>query len=129
MTGGTLCGSTFALVGSGTERSLAVLRLNRAFLWGNGLSIEHGLSTPNMSVASSDRAIVGAATETVVLADHTKLGVDTMCRTVPTDHITHLVTDWQADRSIVQAFREHGVEVHIAEPQHSRPSDQSGTPS
>lgn len=129
VTGGTLRGSTFALVGSGTERSLAGLRLNRAFLSGNGLSIEHGLSTPNMSVASSDRAIVGAATETVVLADHTKLGVDTMCRTVPTDHITHLVTDWQADRSIVRAFREHGVEVHIAEPQHSRQSDQSGNSS
>lgn len=115
VTGGTLRGSTFALVGSGTERSLAGLRLNRAFLSGNGLSIDHGLSTPNMLVASSDRAIVGAATETVVLADHTKLGTDTMCQTVPSDQIAHLVTDWQADRAIVRAFRERGTEVHVAE--------------
>lgn len=117
VTGGTLRGSTFALVGSGTEHSLAGLRLHRAFLSGNGLSVDHGLSTPNVLVASSDRAIVRSATEAVVLADHTKLGVDTMCRTLPTDQITHLVTDWRADRGSVRAFRERGVTVHVAEEQ------------
>ncbi|UIJ35804.1 DeoR/GlpR family DNA-binding transcription regulator [Allobranchiibius sp. GilTou73] len=114
VTGGTLRGSTFALVGAETERSLADLRLHRAFLSGNGLSVDHGLSTPNVQVASSDRAIVSAASEAVVLADHTKLGVDTMCRTLDTDRITHLVTDWRADRAVVAAFRERGVVVHVA---------------
>ena len=114
VTGGTLRGSTFALVGAQTERSLADLRLHRAFLSGNGLSVDHGLSTPNVQVASSDRAIVRAASEAVVLADHTKLGVDTMCRTLDTDRITHLVTDWRADRADVAAFRERGVVVHVA---------------
>lgn len=123
VTGGTLRGATFALVGPDTERSLAGLRLNRAFLSGNGLSVDHGLSTPNMMVASSDRAIAHAATRTVVLADHTKLGLDTMCRTVPTDQIAHLVTDWQADDETVQAFRDRGVEVHIARAPHHNDGD------
>lgn len=122
LTGGTLRGSTFALVGAATERSLADLRLHRAFISGNGLSVEHGLSTPNMQVASSDTAIVRAASETVVLADHTKLGIDTMCRTVPTDRIDHLVTDWNADQQTVKAFQERGVLVHVAEqPGHACP--------
>lgn len=115
VTGGSLRGSTFALVGAATERSLADLRLHRAFISGNGVSVQHGLSTPNMQVASSDRAIVRAASETVVLADHTKLGTDTMCRTVATNDIDHLVTDWNADAQIVRSLRDSGVVVHVAE--------------
>lgn len=93
MTGGTLRGSNYGLVGSGAEQSLHGLRVSRAFLSGAGLTAERGLSTSNMLAASVDRALVQAASEVVVLADHTKLGADTMFQTVPTDQITHLVTD------------------------------------
>ena len=93
MTGGTLRGSNYALVGSGAEQSLQGLRVSRAFLSGSGLTAERGLSTSNMLSASVDRALVQAAAEVVVLADHTKLGTDTMFQTVPTDVITRLVTD------------------------------------
>lgn len=93
MTGGTLRGSNYALVGSGAEQSLQGLRVSRAFLSGSGLTAERGLSTSNMLSASVDRALVQAAAEVVVLADHSKLGTDTMFQTVPTDVITRLVTD------------------------------------
>ena len=85
MTGGTLRGSNYGLVGSGAEQSLQGLRVSRAFLSGAGLTAERGLSTSNMLSASVDRALVQAAAEVVVLADHTKLGADTMFQTVPTD--------------------------------------------
>jgi DeoR/GlpR family transcriptional regulator of sugar metabolism len=93
MTGGTLRGSNYALVGSGAEQSLHGLRVSRAFISGAGLTAERGLSTSNMLAASVDRALVRAAAEVVVLADHTKLGTDTMFQTVPTEMIAHLVTD------------------------------------
>ncbi|MQA80950.1 MAG: DeoR family transcriptional regulator [Streptosporangiales bacterium] len=114
MTGGTLRGSIFALVGGVTEQTLAGIRTRRAFLSGNGLTAERGLSTPNMLVASVDRAIAKAADEVVVLADHTKLGADTMIQTVATDRITHLVTDDGAPATIVDALRDAGVTVHVA---------------
>jgi DeoR/GlpR family transcriptional regulator of sugar metabolism len=98
MTGGTLRGSNYGLVGSGAEQSLQGLRVSRAFLSGAGLTAERGLSTSNMLSASVDRALVHAATEVVVLADHTKLGTDTMFQTVPTELITHLVTGGCASR-------------------------------
>lgn len=61
MTGGTLRGSNYALVGSGAEQSLQGLRVSRAFLSGSGLTAERGLSTSNMLSASVDRALVQAA--------------------------------------------------------------------
>jgi DeoR/GlpR family transcriptional regulator of sugar metabolism len=119
MTGGTLRGSNYGLVGSGAEQSLQGLRVSRAFLSGAGLTAERGLSTSNMLSASVDRALVQAAAEVVVLADHTKLGSDTMFQTVPTDLITHLVTDEppvDEERAAgeLQALADRGVQVAVA---------------
>ncbi|MFJ8020886.1 DeoR/GlpR family DNA-binding transcription regulator [Streptomyces sp. NPDC096311] len=119
MTGGTLRGSNYALVGSGAEQSLQGLRVSRAFLSGSGLTAERGLSTSNMLSASVDRALVQAAAEVVVLADHTKLGTDTMFQTVPTDLITRLVTDeppTHDDRAVteLQALADQGVQIAVA---------------
>jgi DeoR/GlpR family transcriptional regulator of sugar metabolism len=119
MTGGTLRGSNYALVGSGAEQSLQGLRVSRAFLSGSGLTSERGLSTSNMLSASVDRALVQAAAEVVVLADHTKLGTDTMFQTVPTDLITRLVTDEPPahdDRAAteLQALADQGVQIAVA---------------
>jgi hypothetical protein len=119
MTGGTLRGSNYALVGSGAEQSLQGLRVSRAFLSGSGLTAERGLSTSNMLSASVDRALVQAASEVVVLADHTKLGTDTMFQTVPTDVMTRLVTDKpppQDERAgtELQALADQGVQITVA---------------
>ncbi|MEU3077372.1 DeoR/GlpR family DNA-binding transcription regulator [Streptomyces laurentii] len=119
MTGGTLRGSNYALVGSGAEQSLQGLRVSRAFLSGSGLTAERGLSTSNMLSASVDRALVQAAAEVVVLADHTKLGADTMFQTVPTDVITRLVTDEppahdERAATELQALADQGVQITVA---------------
>src|SRR5262249_8100203 len=57
----------------------------------------------------------------VVLADHTKLGTDTMFQTVPTDVITRLVTDEPPahnDRALteLQALADQGVQIAVAGP-------------
>ena len=114
LTGGSLRKATFALIGSTAEKSLAGVRVQRAFLSGNGLTPERGLSTPNMHAAGVDQAIVHCAQEVVVLADHTKLGRDTMFETVPINRIQHLVTDSGADPEVLDRLRGEGVEVHVA---------------
>ncbi|WP_052390032.1 DeoR/GlpR family DNA-binding transcription regulator [Streptomyces sp. NRRL B-24484] len=119
MTGGTLRGSNYALVGSGAEQSLAGLRVSKAFVSGSGLTAERGLSTTNMLSASVDRALVQAAAEVIVLADHTKLGADTMFQTVPTEAITRLVTDEQSAAQDptareLDALADCGVQISLA---------------
>jgi DeoR/GlpR family transcriptional regulator of sugar metabolism len=114
VTGGTLRGSIHALVGSAAEQSLARLRTVRAFISGNGLTAERGLTTPSLVVANVDRALAVAAREVVVLADHTKIGQDTMVQTVPLDQMAHLVTDAASDPDELERIRSAGVEVHLA---------------
>lgn len=122
MTGGALRGTTYALVGGAAERSFAQVRVRRAFLSGNGLTVERGLSTPNLHVAGVDRAIAAAAQEVVVLADHTKVGADTMFQTVATRRIAHLVTDGGGDPASLAALAAAGVQVHTAPTAPSPPS-------
>jgi DeoR/GlpR family transcriptional regulator of sugar metabolism len=119
MTGGTLRGSNYALVGSGAEQSLQGLRVSRAFVSGSGLTADRGLSTTNMLSASVDRALVAAAAEVVVLADHAKLGSDTMFQTVGTEGIAYLVTNEAATVSEpavreLDALADRGVQVCVA---------------
>jgi DeoR/GlpR family transcriptional regulator of sugar metabolism len=116
VTGGSLRASIHALVGPETERSLAGLRTVRAFISGNGVTAERGLTTPNPTVASADQALARAAREVVVLADRTKIGHDTMCQTLPTEAMPRLIVDGGADAGELARLRELGVGVHVAAP-------------
>lgn len=116
MTGGSLRKSIFALVGSAAEQSLAVLHTTTAFISGNGLTARRGLSTPNTLVAGVDRAIVAAAADVIVLADHTKIAVDKMVQTVPPERIRRVITDSAADQDELRRLRDAGIEVDVVTP-------------
>jgi len=114
ITGGTLRRSIHALVGPAAEESLRSLRASQAFISGNGLTAERGLSTPSPLVAAADRALAAAAQQIVVLADNTKVGLETMCQTVPLHQIATLITDDAADQQQLAAIHAAGVEVRVA---------------
>ena len=82
---------------------------------GNGFTAERGLSTPSPLVAATDRAFASAAQQVVVLADHTKIGQDTMCQTVPVARVQILITDDGSDPTEIAAIRVAGVDVRVAQ--------------
>lgn len=114
MTRGSLDNSTHALVGSAAEQWMADHRVSRAFISGGGVTTDRGLSNTHLALSGVDRAIVGSARDVVVLADHTKLGVESTYRVAPTARITHLVTDDAPDTSAIESLRARGVAVHVA---------------
>jgi DeoR/GlpR family transcriptional regulator of sugar metabolism len=71
LTGGTRTPSD-ALVGPVAQEAAARLNLDLLFLGVHGMSARAGYTTPNLSEADTNRALVGAARRLVVLADHTK---------------------------------------------------------
>ena len=114
LVGGALRRSIGALVGPITEQILQGLRGAQVFLSGDGVTTERGLTTPNVFAAATDQALTAAGRQVVVLADHTKLGHDTMCQTVPSERIDVLVTDDAADPEVVRRLRAEGIDVQIA---------------
>ena len=71
--------TTHAAVGIETVRALADLRADVAFVGTNGITVEHGLTTPDRDEAATKRAMVASARQVVVLADATKVGESQHC--------------------------------------------------
>jgi DeoR family fructose operon transcriptional repressor len=106
--------TTHAAVGAETVAALADLRADVAFIATNGLTVGHGLTTPDSDEAASKRAMIACARKTVVLADSTKLGVETAVRFATLDSLDVLVTDSDVEPSIRRALESAGIEVLVA---------------
>lgn len=92
LTGGTRTPSD-ALVGPLAVRALDGLRVDTTFLGVHGFDAAAGLTTPNLLEAETDRALVGIARRTVVLADTSKWGTVGLCRIVGLEEVDTLVCD------------------------------------
>ncbi|GIG23827.1 DeoR/GlpR family DNA-binding transcription regulator [Cellulomonas denverensis] len=111
LVGGTVRGRTLAAVGSWALRELAEIRVDVTFLGTNGLSVEHGLTTPDLAEAAVKAALVRAGRRTVVLADHTKLGREDFAHVAPLSDIDALVTDSGVPPELAEEIEAAGVRV------------------
>jgi DeoR family fructose operon transcriptional repressor len=105
---------TQAAVGADTVSALAEVRGLTAFLGANGVTVEHGLSTPDPDEAATKRAMVASASEVVVLADASKVGIDASVRFASMADVDVLVTDTGIDRGDLRRLEETGVEIRTA---------------
>src|SRR5262245_8561095 len=106
--------TTQAAVGYETVAALAGLRADLAFLGTNGVSVGHGLSTPDREEAAAKRAMVSSARQVVVLADADKLQVESPIRFAALAEVDVLVTDDRIQEDDRQELEGAGVEVVVA---------------
>ncbi|GGU67174.1 DeoR/GlpR family DNA-binding transcription regulator [Streptomyces daghestanicus] len=92
LTGGVRTPSD-SLVGPVADQAIAALHFDLLFLGVHGISVEAGLSTPNLAEAETNRRLVQSARRVVVVADHTKWGVVGLSSFAELDRVDTLVTD------------------------------------
>lgn len=114
-TGGEVHHESLSLVGPGAEATLRELRVDKAFLGGAGISIEFGLSNSNIAEAAVKQTMIKAARKAILLADHTKIGLESLIKIAPLHSITMLITDAGISAHDRTAFTQGGVDVVIAE--------------
>jgi DeoR family fructose operon transcriptional repressor len=106
--------TTQAAVGADTITALGRLRVDVAFLGTNGITADHGLSTPDHDEASVKRAMVASARRVICLADSSKVGTEASIRFAALDELDVLVTDAGIAEVDSAAFARTGVEVVVA---------------
>jgi DeoR family fructose operon transcriptional repressor len=111
---GRVRSTTHAAVGEDTIEALDRLRADIAFVGTNGISRDHGLSTPDHTEAAAKRAMVASAHRVVVLVDSSKIGREHTVRFAELADVDVVVTDAGADRGELDALRAAGVEVVVA---------------
>ena len=113
--GGRVRGLTQAIVGEQAVRTLESLRVDIAFIGTNGISVRHGLSTPDPEEAGVKRAMVDCANFVVVLADSSKIGHEDLVSFAPIDSVDVLVTDSEIAAPDYARLTEHGLDVVVAQ--------------
>jgi DeoR family fructose operon transcriptional repressor len=114
MLGGRVRHRSLAVVDDWATAALARVHADVAFMATNGISVEHGLTTPNPAEAAVKRAMMGAARRTVLLADHTKIGNDYFAAFGDLADVDVLITDSGADGELVDEIADAGPRVVMA---------------
>jgi DeoR family fructose operon transcriptional repressor len=113
--GGRVRGLTQATVGEQSLRVLDTMRVDLAFIGTNGISVRHGLSTPDDDEAAVKRAMVNCADFVVVVADSSKIGREEFISFAPLRSVDVLVTDTNISPTDRANLSSHGVDVVVAE--------------
>lgn len=105
LVGGSLKKPTMALVGPLSEKILNGLRVDKAFLGTNGVTLEDGFTTPDPVEARVKTLMVNIAKEVFILADHSKFGQTTFCCFADLNEVDYLITD-KVEQEMKKAFQD-----------------------
>jgi DeoR/GlpR family transcriptional regulator of sugar metabolism len=113
--GGLFRRESQSLTGLGAEATFHNLRADKVFIGATGLTLDFGLSNTNIPEATIKQAMIKAAREVILLADYTKIGVESLVKIAPVESVHTLITDPGISASDRLAFTQRGIDVIIAE--------------
>jgi DeoR family fructose operon transcriptional repressor len=116
LTGGTLRRLYHCTIGPQAAQQLHDLRVDKTFLAANGISVEAGITTPNIDLADIKRKLIDIAKETILLGDSSKIGRVSFKRVAGLQEISLLLTDSGLSATQQEKLREAGVCFLMAEP-------------
>ncbi|MGX9674261.1 DeoR/GlpR family DNA-binding transcription regulator [Mycobacterium sp. HM-7] len=90
--GGRMRGRTLATVDNWAVERLRSLVIDVAYLGTNGITPEHGLTTPDPAVAAVKQTAVSVAMRRILVAAHSKFGVTSFCRFADVGDFETIVT-------------------------------------
>jgi DeoR/GlpR family transcriptional regulator of sugar metabolism len=114
LTGGVRTPSD-SLVGPVADHAISSLHFDVLFLGVHGMSVEAGLSTPNLAEAETNRRFVRSARRVVVVADHTKWGTVGLSSFATLTDVDTLVTDSGIPEVLREEIAEHLTDLVVAD--------------
>lgn len=111
VTGGTLHGEWFSLVGPHALRSLDNMLIHTLFIGADGLDADWGATSFDQDEGELCRAMVERARRHIAVLDHTKLGKVANWGICQARSLHTIVTDTNATDEMIAPFRDMGVQV------------------
>ncbi|MCW3064340.1 MAG: DeoR/GlpR transcriptional regulator [Solirubrobacterales bacterium] len=112
--GGSVRTKRHAMVDETTRAELRHMTVDVVFMSCDGLSFQHGLTTPYREEHAIKRAMIDRARRVVALVDQSKFGNVQMFSFATFDEIDVLVTDTRVDPEAVEFLTAHGTSVQRA---------------
>lgn len=115
LTGGTLRINTRAMVGYICEEMLKNFRVDKAFIGANGISVTHGITTPNLVEARVKKAMIKSSSKPIIVADSSKF--ENVCFSVicPITDVYSVITSGDISPEVIEGYNNQGVKIEICE--------------
>lgn len=113
--GGGYDRSTYSLSGAITIEAIRQINATKVFLGADGLSLNSGMTTPNLEIAVINRTMIQHTHgKVIVMANHTKFGLVAKVMTTPLKNIDILITNRKVPRDFQRDLEKLGVNIIIA---------------
>lgn len=112
--GGILRESELSFIGHITEQALGEIRVDMVIIGIHAIHLEHGLTNDYLPETMTDRAILKAGKEVVVVADHTKINIVSTAFLAPVNCLQKLITDKGTSSEFIASVENLGIEVVVA---------------
>ena len=109
--GGRMRGRTLATVDHWALRMLQDLVIDLAYLGTNGISAERGLTTPDPAVAAVKHEAIERARRSILVAAHSKFGMDGFCRFADVSDFETIITGKEFDPVEAKRYEQFGPRV------------------
>ncbi|WP_329107347.1 DeoR/GlpR family DNA-binding transcription regulator [Micromonospora sp. NBC_01699] len=103
-----------ALVGPVAVAAIRTLHLDLVFLGVHGMSVRAGYTTPNLTEAETNRALIASAERLVVLADHTKWNTVGISSIAPLSAAHTLITNTALPTPAHKTLQTHVRQLLVA---------------
>jgi len=109
--GGRVRGGTLATVDHWTTKMLAGFVIDLAFIGANGISREHGLTTPDPAVSEVKAQAIRASRRRIFAGMHTKFGAVSFCRFAEVGDFETIITSTGVPASEAHRYSLRGPQV------------------
>jgi len=113
MLGGLIRDYTYSAVGPDTLSMVHRFQVTTLILGANGITLEHGIATPNRMESEVKSALIEIAQRVILVADSSKIGRRALVSFSEIPKIDVLITDTAADPAFVEAVSKLGVTVSL----------------
>ncbi len=114
--GGELRYMKGAMVGEFALNNLGRVTAKKSFVGCSGISPDTGMTTELLNEVNINAKMFHRVTgSSYILADHTKLGKKSSFVSCPVSEIANIITDIEAQKHVVEEFREKGIEVFLVD--------------
>jgi DeoR/GlpR family transcriptional regulator of sugar metabolism len=109
--GGRVRGSTMGVVDQWPTQMLSGLVIDLAIIGANGITLEHGMTTPDPAVAAVKAAAVRASRRRIFIGAHHKFGRTTFVKFAAVQDFELLITGHELSNSIANRYAAAGVSL------------------
>lgn len=111
--GGLLRRNSHSLVGAAAEETFKSYFCDKLFLAVDGLSMQHGLSTPSVEEAHLNRVMIAIAKEVIVVTDSSKFNKRSLAYIADLTTVDKIITDSGIAPEQARKLEDAGIEVII----------------